>query len=247
MKSNRRTATVAGGFFIVAAVAAIIGLFLYNPVLQDTHYILKGAEDEAQIKSGAFLEILTAFAVIGTAVTLFPVLRKYNESMAIGTVAFRLLEATIIIIGIMMLLTISTLNHQHISEMNVSNENYLVSGRMLVALHDWTFLFGPNIVLGPSTFMTSYLLYKSKLVPGFISILGMVAGPLISASGILVMFGMYDQISIQGALASLPVFSYEMLLAIWLIAKGFNREEKIQENKVDLRFYSNAVSSETLH
>jgi hypothetical protein len=130
MKTNRRTATVAGIFLIIAAVAAIIGLILYTPILHDTKYIIKRTEDEVYIKWGAFLEIITAFAVIGTAVTLLPVLRKYNESMAIGTVAFRLLGATIIMIGIMSLLTILTLNQQHIGEMNANDKTYLLSGRM---------------------------------------------------------------------------------------------------------------------
>jgi len=247
MKTNRRTAIVAGVFFIIAAAAAIIGLILYNPILHDTNYIVKGADNEAQIKWGAFFEIITAFAVIGTAVTLFPVLKKYNETMAIGTVAFRLLEATIIMIGIMSLLTILTLNQQYSVETNANNSTYLVNGRLLVALHDWTFLFGPMIVLGPSTFMTSYLLYRSQLVPGFISVLGMVAGPLVSASGTMAMFGIYTQISVIGALTCLPVFIYEMSLAIRLLSKGFKQEEKIQETKVDLRFYANAVTGKTVH
>ncbi len=241
MKTNRRTATVAGVFFMIAAVAAITGLILYNPILHDTAYILKGAENEVQIKWGAFFEIITAFAVIGTAVTLFPVLKKYNEAMAIGTVTFRLLEATIIVIGIISLLTILTLNHQYSVEAIASNKIYLVNGALLVALHDWTFLFGPMIVLGPSTFMTSYLLYRSKLVPGLISVLGMIAGPLVSASGIMVIFGFYPQISVIGALTCFPVFIYEMSLAIRLLTKGFNYEEKIQEKKVDLQFYANAA------
>lgn len=246
MKSNRKTATVAGVFFMLAAVAAITGLALYNPILHDPTYILQGAENDVQIKWGAFFEIVTAFAVIGTAVTLYPVLKKYNESMAIGTVTFRLLEATIIIIGIMSLLTILTLNQQYTGEVNANNNTYLVNGRLLVALHDWTFLFGPNIVLGPSTFMTGYLLYRSKLVPGFISVLGMVAGPLVSASGIMAMFGIYAQVSVTGALTCLPVFLYEMLLAFWLIAKGFRQADKIQATKVDLQFYANALSAKTV-
>jgi hypothetical protein len=243
MTTNRRTATVAGVFFIIAAVAAIVGLILYNPILHDADYILNGAENEVQIQWGAFFEIVTAFAVIGTAVTLFPVLKKYNETMAIGTVAFRLLEATIIIIGIMSVLTIITLNQQHIGEVNTNSITYLGIGKLLVALHDWTFLFGPNIVLGPSTFMTSYLLYRSKLVPNFIGLLGMVAGPLISVSGILVMFGSYNQLSVLGALFSLPVFTYEMVLAGWLLIRGFSREETQMENKVNLQFYANELNT----
>jgi hypothetical protein len=243
MTTNRKTATVTGVFFIVAAVASIIGLILYTPILHDTNYIVGTATCESQIKWGAFFEIITAFTIMGTAIALFPVLRKYNEPMAISTVAFRLLEATLIIIGIMSLLTIVTLNHQYTGGIDKDTNSYLVNGRLLVALHDQTFLFGPNIVLGPSTFITGYLLYRSKLVPRFISVLGMVAGPLVSVSGVLVLFGTYSQISVTGALFCLPVFTYEMSLAIWLLAKGFKPAEKIKDSKVDLQFYANALSA----
>jgi hypothetical protein len=162
--------------------------------------------------------------------------------MAISTVAFRLLEATFIMIGIMSLLTILSLNQQYIASIDKDTSNYILHGRMLVALHDWTFLFGPNIVLGPSTLITSYVLYKSRLVPRFISVLGIIAGPLISISGILVMFGSYQQISILGVLLSLPVFTYELVLAGWLLIRGFSREEMQMENKVNLQFYSNEIN-----
>jgi hypothetical protein len=114
---------------------------------------------------------------------------------------------------------------------------------MLVALHDWTFLFGPNIALGPSTLVTSYLLYKSRLVPRSICVLGIVAGPLISISGILVMFGSYQQISILGILSSLPVFTFELLLAGWLLVKGFKPEEMQMGNKINLQLYANGFGS----
>jgi hypothetical protein len=241
MKRNRKTAAVAGVFFVIATAAAITGLYLYNPILHNPDFIVGNTQYQIQIRWGAFFEILTAFSVMGTAITLFPVLRKYNEGMAISTVAFRLLEATIIMIGIMSLLTILSLNQQYITGIDKNMNNYILHGRMLVALHDWTFLFGPNIALGPSTLITSYLLYKSQLVPRSISVLGIVAGPLISISGILVMFGTYQQISIFGVLSSLPVFTYEIVLAGWLLVKGFKHEERQIENKVNLQFYANAI------
>lgn len=243
MKTNRILAVWAGLFFIIAAIAGILGLILYNPVLHDANYILLNAENETQIKWGAFFEIITAFAVIGTAITLFPVLKKFNESIAIGTITFRLLEATIIVVGIMSLLTIVSLNQQHSVEHNPNNGSYLIHGSLLVALHDWTFLFGPMIMLGPSTFMTSYLLYQSKLVPNLISLLGMMAGPIVFASGIMVMFGLYSQISILGALTCLPVFIYEMLLAVWLLSRGFKQDVKMGQTKTDLHFYARGVGS----
>lgn len=222
MKTNRTSANLAGVLFIIAAVAAIIGALLYNPILKDPAYIIKTTPHETQVLWGAFFEIITALAVIGTPLALYPVLKKYNERMALASVGFRLLEAGMIIIGILSLLTIVTLNHEFSKEINPDTTTYLIAGKSLLALHDWTFLFGPNLLLGPSTLMTAYLLYNSRLVPRFISILGLAGGPLIFSCGILVLFGAFPQVSAWGALLAIPVFLYEMSLAIWLLVKGFN-------------------------
>lgn len=222
MKTNRTSANLAGVLFIIAAVAAIIGALLYNPILKDPAYIIKTIPHETQVLWGAFFEIITALAVIGTPLALYPVLKKYNERMALASVGFRLLEAGMIIIGILSLLTIVTLNHEFSKEINPDTTTYLIAGKSLLALHDWTFLFGPNLLLGPSTLMTAYLLYTSRLVPRFISILGLAGGPLIFSCGILVLFGAFPQVSAWGALLAIPVFLYEMSLAIWLLVKGFN-------------------------
>jgi hypothetical protein len=225
MKSNRSNAIAAGILFIIAAVAAMTGRLLYGPILIDPDYIIKGSAHEAQVLWGAFFEILTAFAVIGTPIALFPVLRKYNQSLAIATVSFRLLETTMIIVGILSLLTIANPSHEFTNEINPDTTSYLLAGKSLLAFQNWTFAFGPNVALGPSTFMTGYLLYRSKLVPRFISILGMIGGPVIFTCGVLVMFGMFTQTSLWGGLLAIPVFVYEMSLAIRLLSRGFNKTE----------------------
>lgn len=228
--SYRKRAIVAGMFFILAAVTSIFALYLYTPIITDAHYILKGEVDEGRILWAAFLEILLTFCVVGTAITLYPVLKKYNESMATATVVFRLFEAMIIALGIISLLTMDALRQEYLALPQQDSSPLLVSGQLLLTLHKWTFLFGPNIMLGPSTFMTAYALYRLKLVPSFISLLGMIGGPMITFSGVLVMFGLYDQLSTLGALTALPVFFYEMSLAGWLVVKGFAyvKEESIE-------------------
>ncbi len=222
MNSNRKTAMVAGTLFIIAAVTAIAGLIMYDPILNDSDYITKANTNEPQVLWGVFFEIILAFSVIGTSITLFPVLKKYNESLAIGTVCFRVLEATLIIIGILSLLTIVTLNHSFLNENNPNISAYLIASKLLLAIHNWTFLYGPNLALGPSTLMTGYLLYKSQLVPRSVSILGIIGGSLISVCALLVTFGAFNQLSFWGMLLAVPVFIYEMSLAVWLLIKGFN-------------------------
>ncbi len=222
MNSYRKTAIIVGILFLLTEITSITGLLLYHPILNDPNYIIKNPVNEAQVLWGAFCEVMLVFVNIGTAITLFPVLKKYNESMALGAVCFRVLEAIIIIIGIISLLAIVTLNHEFLKEINPNTSFYLIAGKLLLTIHNWTFLFGPNLVLGPSTFFTAYLLYKSKLISPVIAILGMIGGPLISASSLLVMFGVFLQISVWGAVLALPVFGYEVSLAIWLLVKGFN-------------------------
>jgi hypothetical protein len=125
--------------------------------------------------------------------------------------------------GILSILSVVTLSHEFVKTATVDTASFLTVGKLLVAFHDWTFLFGPNVALGPSTLMMSYLLYKSKLVPRFIAVLGLIGGPLIFTSAMFVMFGVYGQNSSLGAIAALPVFAYEMSLGTWLVIKGFNR------------------------
>ena len=225
MKTNSNSATFAGILYLIAAVAAMIGRISYGPILTDPDYIIKGTSHEPQVLWGAFFEIITAFAVIGTPIALYPVLKKYNQTMALASVGFRLLEATMIIIGILGLLTIATLSHEFAKEVAPDSASYILAGKSLLALQNWTFAFGPNIALGPSTFMIGFMLYKSKLVPCTIAIMGIVGGPLIFACGVLVMFGAFPQISLWGGLLAIPVFVYEMSLAIRLLSRGFNDNE----------------------
>jgi hypothetical protein len=182
MNKDRTTAVTIGALFLIATVASITGLLLYGSVLNDPQSIINGSFNYVQVLWGAICEILTAFAVIGTSVTLYPILKKYNETMALASVGFRVVEAALIITGILCLLTLVTLHLQWSREANPDASAYLVAGKLLVAFRNWTFLYGPNVFLGPSTLMTSYLLYKSKLVPRFISVLGMAGGPLFFAA-----------------------------------------------------------------
>ena len=222
MDSNRKNEIIVGVLFILAAATAIIGLALYQLILIDADYIVKGSANETQVIWGAFCELIHALSVIGISIIMYPILNKENESLAIGYVCFRLLEATIIIVGIISLLSVVTLNQEFAKAVDPNVISFLTAGKLLVTVHNWTFLFGPNLALGPSTLMMSYVLYKSKLVPSFIYLLGLVGGPLIFACALLVMFGIFPQISAWGALLAIPVFAYEMTLAVWLIGKGFN-------------------------
>jgi hypothetical protein len=244
MHKNRNIAVLVGVLFLIAAIASIAGLLLYGPVVNNAEYILSGSHN-SRISWGAVMEIITAFAIIGTSITLYPILKNYNDSLALATVSFRVAEAIVIIIGIICLLTIVTLNLEVDKELNANLPAYLIAGKLLVTFHNWTFLYGPNVLLGPSTLMTAYLLYKTNLVPRFISTLGLVGGPMIFLCGILVTLRLFEQISLWGVLFAIPVFAYEMSLAVWLISKGFIQTKPLATPVNNL--YKLAAGSTTHH
>ncbi|WP_307704466.1 DUF4386 domain-containing protein [Streptomyces sp. V1I6] len=215
----RKTAVVAGAFFLLTEVAAIAGLALYDPVLHDTHYIL-GPGADTRVFLGALFEIVLAAAVIGTGVVLFPVLKKQNEGAALGYVCARLLEAAVIIVGIISVLSLVKLRKAFEGAADSDTASLLRIGKTLVAIHDWTFLIGPNFILGANSLILAWLMYRAKLVPRSIAVLGLAGGALICTSATAVMFGLYEQISVAGSIAAIPVFTWEVALAAWLITKG---------------------------
>ncbi|MGQ7889173.1 DUF4386 domain-containing protein [Paenibacillus sp. WC2504] len=151
-----------------------------------------------------------------------PLLRKYNETIALWHLCFRFLEAVIITVGVISVLCLVTLSREFVATGASEIASFQVSGTLLKAIHDWTFMLGPLFMLGINTIMYSYIFYKSKLVPRFISILGMTGATLVFIYALLVMFGVIQQVSVWGAILALPVAANEMILAVWLIFNGFH-------------------------
>lgn len=222
MNSNKKAAKMVGVFFLLAAVTAIIGLKLYGPILNGEDYLINGSKHANQVILGAIMELILVVSAIGTSTIMFPFLRKYNETIALWHVFFRFLEAVIITIGVISVLSLLTLSREFVAAGATNIDSFQVSGTLLKAVHDWTFLLGPNFMLGINTMMYSYIFYRSKLVPRFIPTLGMTGATLVFAAAILEMFGVFPQLSVWGGIMSLPVAANEMILAVWLIAKGFN-------------------------
>jgi hypothetical protein len=218
VSSRSRTATVAGVFFLITEVSALAGLALYQPVLSDPNYV-GGAGADGRVALGAFCELILVVAVIGTAVTLYPVVKRQNEGIALGYVCGRLFEAAFIAVGIISVLTVVTLRQDVAAGAGTDVGSLATVGKSLVAIHDWTFLLGPSFVLGLNSLLLAYLMYRSQLVPRFIAVLGLIGGPLVTTSAVAVMFGLYSPTT--HAVSALPVFAWEVSLAVYLIAKGF--------------------------
>ncbi len=217
MNSTRRTALVAGTFFLVAAAGSIPALGLFQPVLGDAGYVLSGGAD-TRVLLGGLLEIVTVIAVVGTGVTLYPVVKRQGPAAALGYALGRLLEGALIAVGLVAVLAVVTLRQD---AAGADDGSLVVVQESLVAVKDWTFLLGPNVALGVNTLLLAGIMYRSGLVPRWIARLGLAGGPLIFVSGIAVLFGLYDQVSVAGTLAALPVFAWEMSLAGYLLVRGF--------------------------
>jgi hypothetical protein len=220
-EAQRRTARIAGIFFAITFIASIPALFLYEPLLKHVDYIL-GPGADTRVALGALGEIITAIAGIATAVVLYPVLKRQSQSVSLGYVASRTLESTIIVVGIISVLSVVTLRHD-VGGAGAGNAASLVLvERSLVAIHDWTFLLGPRFCAGfGNGVLLGYLMYKSGLVPRGMAMLGLIGGPLILVSGITIVFGADKNGSTAATIAALPEIAWEASLTISLIVKGF--------------------------
>ncbi|WKA55853.1 DUF4386 domain-containing protein [Planococcus shixiaomingii] len=222
MFSNKTSAKIVGVLFLLAAVTAVIGVLLYNPILNSPNYLVNGADHSNEVILGALMELFLVISAIGTATTMFPILRKYNETIALWHVCFRFLEAIVITVGLISVLALLTLSREFVTAGAMDALSFNAVGVSLIAIHDWTFMLGPLFLLGINTIMYSYIFFKTKLVPRFISILGITGAISVFVCALLVMFGVIKQVSFWGGILALPVAANEMILAVWLIARGFN-------------------------
>jgi hypothetical protein len=220
MSSNRTTAVVTGVFFIVAAAAAIAAKLLWQPVLTGSDYVLSAGPD-ARVLAGSFVELFTAVAVAGTAVALYPVVKLHGHGVAVGYLAGRILEAATIVVGLAAVLAVVALRQDHAAAAGTDDGPLVAVQESLVAVHDAMFLLGPGLIIGINSLLLASLMYRSRLVPRWIATIGLIGGPLVFVSSTAVLFGLYEQVSATAGLFALPVFVWEMSLAVYLLVKGF--------------------------
>ena len=186
MQSAQRTARIAGLFFIGTFVFSIPALLLYSPVLKSHHGYILGSGFDTRISVGAFLEVLLAICNIATAVVIYPIVKRVNQAVALGYVASRTVESTIIVMGLISLMSVVTLRHD-LAGTGVDAASLTLVGRSLVAFHEWTFLLGPQFCAGfGNGLLLGYLMYKSQLVPPRMALVGLIGGPLAFFGGVLV-------------------------------------------------------------
>jgi uncharacterized protein DUF4386 len=212
MSPLRKTSLVAGVLYLLTFVS-IPTLFLYVPV-HDRNYILGPGPDTAVIFGGV-LEVIVALAGIGTAVALYPVLKRQNEGVALGLVGARVLEAAGILAGVACLLAIVSLRQAG------AGTGALVTGQTLAILYDRIFLLSQSFMPAVDDLLLGFLLYRSRLVPRVLPIIAFIGAPLLLVAWFGGLFGLWDQKSGLPALAAVPVAVFEFSLGVYLIVKGF--------------------------
>src|ERR1700744_5263021 len=217
---SRRIARIAGIFMVITFIS-IPALPLYDQVLHHTNFVL-GAGGDGRVYVGALFEILTLIAGIGMAVTLYPVLKRQSESLALGYVTVRVFESCLIAVGIVSLLAVVTLRRDLAGAAGADHASLILSGRSLVAVHDATFLLGPAFCAAIGNgLILGYLMLRSGLVPRRLAQLGIAGGSLALVTALLVLFGAYDQSSGASFILTLPEAVWELSLGIYLIVRGF--------------------------
>jgi hypothetical protein len=213
LKSTRNISLVAGVLYLLTFVS-IPTLALYSPV-HDPNYIV-GSGPDTPIIIGGILEIIVALAGISTAVVLFPLLKKQNESFALGLVAARILESGTIFVGVAFILSIVTLRQVG------AGTDALITSHAFAALYDRIFLLGQSFMPAVCDLLLGFLLYKSRLVPRILALIGIAGAPLLVVCYIAVLFGLIGRLDPMAVLSAVPVALFEFSLGVWLIAKGFN-------------------------
>ena len=215
---DRRLSLVAGVLFLLTFASAIAGAQLYVPLLTEPGYVTSAASDTGPLL-GVVCELVLIAANIGTALALFPILRERFHALSIGYVAARLVECGFIAVGILAVLTVVAL---HRSPGGPADSD---TAAAFIALHDATFLLGPGFVVGLGNgLMLGWMAYRSDLMPRWLTLFGLIGGPLMSLSGIAVLFGLYGQTSPVSAVLTLPEIVWEAGLGVVLTVRGLRRD-----------------------
>jgi len=217
MNTYRNNARIVGVFFIIATVASI-ATAIFVGFLSEPDYLANISTNENQVLSGMFLELIWALSVLGIPVMLFPILRKHNESLALGFYSLRFIEALMTILYTLSLLTLLTLGKSYTNAGAPDTSTYQTIGDLLLAVRDWAFLLGPGLVFSLSALILNYQLFQTRLVPRWLSGWGFVGAAIIFVSYIMQFYGFESLVFLF-----LPIALQEMVFAVWLIVKGYDQ------------------------
>jgi hypothetical protein len=220
MNTNRKAAIIAGVLFIAATAAALLGSSFTQSILDAPDYLVKISANQSQVTLGVLFRFIAAATSAGIAISLYPILRKHNEGLALGSVGFRLIEAVFYTVAALGLLSLVSLSEQYVNAGAPAASDFQILGTLLLAACNWaSFGFGVlSFCLG--ALMYYCVFFQSRLIPRWLSGWGLIAIALLLAMALFVMFG--AQPSGTTLLLAVPIAVQEMVLAVWLIVKGFN-------------------------
>jgi hypothetical protein len=220
-ETYRKTAISVGVIFIIATVLGMLGNIPLMPILDSPDYLIRISANENQMIIGSVLILLSAFASAGIAIGLYPVLKKHHEALALGSVGFRVMEGMLYIVGVVGILSLLTLSQEYVKAGASNASLFQVSGTLLLAIKTWAGQLAV-IAFTLGVLMYYYVFYQSKLIPRWLSGWGLIAAASSLAAAVLVIFGQLASFSTVFLVLQFPIFLQEMVLAVWLIVKGFN-------------------------
>ena len=221
MNSYRNNAIIAGVLFIIADAVGFLSLAFMGPV-NATDYLVSVSANSGLVATGALLIFIGGAAAIGIAISLYPVLRKYNEGLALGAVGFRTVEGVLDIVGSIGLLLLITLSQQFVNAGAPDSSYFRTLGVLTVSGYHLVENVGKLLAFSIGCLLYYIIFYRTKLVPRWLSGWGLVAGILTMVSCLLTMFGLIAPFSTEQIVLNLPILPQELVLAVWLIVKGFN-------------------------
>ena len=221
MNTYRKTAISVGVLFIMATVLNMLGNIPLNTILDAPDYLISISANENRVIIESLLVLLSAFASAGIAIGLYPVLKKHHEALALGSVGLRVMEGMLYIVGVVGLLSILTLSQEYVKAGALNASLFQASGISLLAVHDWAGKLS-IIAFNVGALMYYYVFYQSKLIPRWLSGWGFLGAALSLAAALLAISGQMIYFSMVFILLQLPIGVLEMVLAVWLIVKGFN-------------------------
>src|SRR5918912_1444599 len=215
---EQRTARIMGAWFLGTFVFSIPAYFFYDPLLSHADYVA-GSGQDTRVAVGALLEILLAISGIATAVVIFPIVKRVNESIALGYIASRTVESILILVGVVSLMSVVALRHGAAGAANTSAPLVDVA-RGLLAVHNRTALLGPQFCAGLGNgILLGYLMWRSRLLPRPMVMIGLIGGLLAFLTGVAVLLGVNP--SGLPVLLTAPEAIWEFSLSVWLLARGF--------------------------
>jgi hypothetical protein len=219
MNSNRKRTIIAGSLYIVGTVAGVLSI---SSAVDGPDYLLKASANANQVLTCALFQFIMTIAYVGFAITLYPIIRKYMESLALGFLSFRIIAAVLNIIGLIVLLLVLPLSQQFVKAGTPDSSYFQTLGDLLRSCRDFVNHVAMILVTSVGGLLFYLLLYQTKLIPRWLSLWGLSGTIITILASLLIMFHTINIITSTYLVLNLPLILLEIVLAILLIVKGFN-------------------------